>query len=389
VTAAAYLLTAACRNYELYRLVREQAARLGQMLRSQRSIAAQRMAILSSLADGVAVLDEKGRVSLINATVTRIMRPTTLALEGQPWEALLGGFSDQALDAVREMMDNLRSGEGTRADPLSTVVGRDEQSVLVTVAPMVDEHLHFEGTVLVFRDVTAEQEIAQAKTDFVSTVAHELRTPMTSIKGYTDLLLKGAAGPINDEQVRFLDIVKSNVSRMADLVADLLDISRIEAGRASLEPKPLDLGGVLAEVRDSVIETVHARDLSFSLDAAPGLPRVVADRSRLIQILNNLVSNAYRYTPPGGEIRVSARRVSNMVQIDVQDTGIGIAPQDQERIFERFYRANHPMVNRQAGTGLGLPIVRSLVELHGGRLWLNSELEKGSVFSFTLLVANR
>jgi CheY-like chemotaxis protein/anti-sigma regulatory factor (Ser/Thr protein kinase) len=175
---------------------------------------------------------------------------------------------------------------------------------------------------------------------------------------------------------------------MSELVTDLLDISRIEAGRVELDPVPLNLAQLVYEVQDSIAETIRERGLVLKLNLIPGIPPVLADHNRVVQVLANLLSNAYRYTPAGGTITLTVRPVLGAVQIDVCDTGIGIDKKDQERIFERFYRANHPQVNQESGTGLGLPIVRSLVELHGGKVWVQSEPGQGSTFSFTLPVAD-
>jgi signal transduction histidine kinase len=249
---------------------------------------------------------------------------------------------------------------------------------------MLDDREQFAGTVIVLRDITSEQELAQAKSDFVSIVSHELRTPMTSIKGYTDLMLKGAVGSLNDQQVRFLSTVKSNIDRMANLVQDLLDISRIEAGRIKIERKPLDMSQVVREVSETVAEAVREAGLVLEVKVDPGLPTVQADRGLVIQVLLNLVSNAYRYTPAGGRITVSVFGSDDAIQVDVTDTGIGIPEDEQVTVFERFYRADHPVVRERTGTGLGLPIAKSLVEMHRGKLWVQSQVDQGSTFSFTL-----
>jgi PAS domain S-box-containing protein len=386
VQAAANHIIAAIKNTEMYRLIREQAARLGQMLREQRSIAAERMAILSSIADGVAVADERGQVVVANEAVRHLIRSFTSELIGGPVSGLFAGFPEEEQQAVQQAMDEItsRAQAGDDTELLSVRLTRDKQIVQASFTPMFDERRRFTGTVVVFRDVTLEHEIATAKNEFISTVAHEMRTPMTSIKGYTDLLLKGTAGTLSEGQLRFLEIVRSNVDRVSALVTDLLDISRMEAGRLKLELIPLDLGHVIVEVCDSVAETVKRRELTIALDLPPDVPTVYADRNRIIQVLTNLVSNAYRYTPAGGTITISARAVNGGVQVDVSDTGIGIDRADWEKIFERFYRVDHPLVRQQSGTGLGLPIVKSLVEMHGGKLWLESELGKGSTFSFVL-----
>jgi signal transduction histidine kinase len=269
-------------------------------------------------------------------------------------------------------------------EPVSVLLSYEKPVVQATLTPMLDEDQVFAGVVLVLRDVTTGQEVAKAKNDFVSLVSHELRTPMTSIKGYTDLMIKGAVGELNPQQRHFMTIVKSNVDRMADLVSDLLDVSRLEAGRVRLALEGLDLVSVVYEISEELTETLRQRELNLAFDLPPGLPRVRADRSRVIQVLLNLLSNAYRYTPAGGTITIAAHAGEDYVQVDVADTGIGIPEKDQESIFERFYRVDHPVVRDQAGTGLGLPIARTLIEMHGGKLWLRSEINVGSTFSFTL-----
>jgi len=384
--AAAKHIVTAIENTEMFRLVREQADRLGAMLRRQRQINAQHVAILSAIADGVAVSDEDGQIAVVNDAARRILRLGAVELDGQPLSTLFAALPEAEQEVVSEALARVRAHPRRREQliPLSVTVHHDDQIIQAAFMPMFDERRIYAGIVIVFRDITRDREIAQAKNDFVSVVAHELRTPMTSIKGYTDLILQGALGEVNDEQRHFLKIVKANVDRLSELVGDLLDTARIEAGRIRLEIEPIQVTSIVGEVCDSLAETIRERGLELAIEADPDVPTVQADRNRLIQILMNLLSNAYRYTPSGGSITVSVRLTDDAVLVAVTDTGIGIAPEDQERIFERFHRVDHELVNRQTGTGLGLPIARSLVELHGGRLWLESEFGVGSTFCFTL-----
>jgi len=384
--AAANHITAAIKNSEMYRLVREQAVRLGDMLRHESHVSAQYTAILASITDGVAVSDEHGVLTVVNDATARILHLDKEPLIGQPLDELFGGFSDKEQQAVQNMMAELcaRSRHHECSSPAAVMLHQDEQVIQAVCMPMYDERQAFAGTVIVLRDVTREQEIAQAKNEFVSIVAHELRTPMTSIKGYIDLILQGAVGEVNQGQRHFLGIAKSNVDRLSDLISDLLDTARIDAGRVRLEPEPVQIAELVSSVCESIAETLRERELTLIVEKAPSLPVIQADRNRVIQVLTNLLSNAYRYTPPGGEIRVSMGLDEANVWVSVADTGIGIAVQDREKIFEPFYRANQEMVNQQTGTGLGLPIVRSLIEMHGGTIKLETELGVGSTFSFTL-----
>jgi signal transduction histidine kinase len=263
--------------------------------------------------------------------------------------------------------------------------------VLVHLAPVIFQN-DFLGTVSIFRDITHEVEVDRLKSEFVATVSHELRTPMTSIRGYTDVLLMGAAGALNENQAHFLNIVKNNTERLNILVNDLLDVSRIESGRVTLSPQPLDM----REVAEDIIEDVLRRSqeenkpMALSLDTPKKLPRVHGDIERVRQVMANLVFNAYHYTPENGTITVRIRSLNDdqEVQVDVVDNGVGIALEDQDRIFERFYRGEHPLVLATPGTGLGLSIVKQIVEMHKGHIWMKSSgvSGEGSTFSFTLPV---
>ncbi len=388
VTAAATQIATAIGNAELYRLIQEQADRLGDMLRMQQTEASKTRAILEGIADGVVVTDTDGRIILFNDAAERILGVPRSVVMNENVHALPATLSAGAEMAARGLAAVSRwVGIASRQGPQMEerfAVGNKVASVRVAPVMMGDELL---GTVALFRDISKEVEAERVKNEFISTVSHELRTPMTSIKGYTDLLFMQAAGPITDAQRKFLTVIKSNADRLATLVNDLLDISRIETGRIRLDRQPTDAAKVIQDVVTALRTKSEEKQLTVTVKVKSPLPPVYADRDRLTQILTNLVDNACRYTPAGGKITVSARRVSDKVQIDVADTGIGISPEDQKKVFDRFYRADHPVVQETGGTGLGLAIVKSFVEMHGGTIWLKSELGKGSTFSFTMPIA--
>jgi signal transduction histidine kinase len=214
-----------------------------------------------------------------------------------------------------------------------------------------------------------------------------MTTPITAVRGYTALLLEGKPGPLNDTQARYLGTVRKNVQRLLSLVSDLSDVSRIEDGRLTIHPEPIDLEEAIRETVDSLSGIVDEKGLQVYTTMTPGKCMVLGDPRRVVQVLTNLVSNACRYTPAGGQINISSSRVNGSAEVTVQDTGIGIRREELERIFERFYRSDDPLVQDQPGTGLGLAIAKSLIELHGGRLWVDSEHGKGSTFGFTLPLA--
>lgn len=235
-----------------------------------------------------------------------------------------------------------------------------------------------------------------AKSDFVSFVAHELKNPMTSIKGYTELLAAGSVGQINEMQTNFLGTIRSNVERMSALVSDLNDNAKIEAGRLRLDYKPVDVQEVVDEVMRSTKRQLDDKRQSLEFQLTAQLPPVWADRIRVGQVLTNLVSNAHKYTPEGGQIKLGAEVSSNqwdpdgapqVVHLWVRDNGIGISVEDQAKIFQKFFRSDDMKAREVPGTGLGLNITKSLVEMQGGRIWFDSEYRKGTTFHFTIPVA--
>jgi PAS domain S-box-containing protein len=393
VSAAANQVGAAINNAELYRLIRDQAERLGGMLRGQQVEATKSRAILEGIADGVLVADDDGSVILFNVACERILGLDRQAVMGRPMTEFVGIYGaagqawTQAMERWSKNPNSYQPGEFV-AQRLTL----DNQTVVsVHLAPVIaaEEYL---GSVSVIRDITREVEVDRLKSEFVTNVSHELRTPMTSIKGYADLLLMGAAGPLQADQARFLDIIRSNADRLSLLVNDLLDISRIESGRVELVMRPTDVGDVMRDVVATLEGRIRdeGKPMSVQADLPSGLPAVWADRERLTQVLMNLADNAFNYTPGGGTIRLEAEHVSERreVVVRVTDSGIGIAPDEQPRVFDRFYRGEDALVLASSGTGLGLAIARQLSEMHGGRLWLDrSDVGRGSTFACAIPVA--
>jgi len=379
----------AINNAHLYELIRDQADRLGAMLRKEQEDASRSQAILEAVADGVLVTGADNQITFVNSSSEKILNMDKSILLDNSLESLGATFGKAVstwIQTIRRWSEDPSSYQpgDTHAEQLELENGR---IALVHLAPVILQS-DFLGTVSIFRDVTHEVEVDRLKSEFVATVSHELRTPMTAIKGYVDILTMGAAGALNENQAHFLDIVRKNMERLNTLVSDLLDISRIEAGRVTLNLQAVNLHALAEEVVADVSNRSHKEDkpMTLSLDAPKDLPPIQADADRVRQILGNLVNNAFNYTPHNGTILVNIHREKDEVQVDVQDNGVGIAPEDQARIFERFFRGEHPLVLSTPGTGLGLPIVRQLVEMHKGRIWMTSAgvPGKGSIFSFTL-----
>lgn len=375
--------------------VRERTEELADALRHQKIEADKTKAIVESIADGVMVFDANYKVIMVNPTAERMLDLPVPIVLGRDMRDLIEetdeAFGREAtltvltvLSALISSRERLEAGE-----PLTQTrfqIGERTIAASFTSVALTDEGPF--NVVAVFRDITKEAEIDRMKSEFLSMAAHELRAPMTSIKGYSDMLLLGLAGEYDERQKQFLDTIKANVNRVLEMVNEFSDISRLETGALKLDAKPLHIDDLVSEVIVSLRPQIKAKEINLTVEVPPDLPEVWGDRTRIIQILTNLVTNAYKYTPEGGQIAIRTQWVDDSVQVDIADTGIGIASQDQEKLFTRFFRADHPEVRRVAGTGLGLSITKSIVEMHGGRIWVESQLGEGSTFSFTLPLAN-
>jgi len=221
---------------------------------------------------------------------------------------------------------------------------------------------------------------------FVSHVSHELRVPMTSILGYTDLLRKGIFGPVNEQQLNFLNIIRSNVERMAALVTNLSDLSRLNTGSLPMELEMFRLQDVVDSVVRNLQSVFSGKSQNLEIAQAVDSAQAYADPQRLAQVLTNLLDNANRYTAIGGSISVNIACEEKMTRLEVSDNGIGISPEDQSRLFEPFFRSEHPSVREMPGWGLSLSVSKALVEQMGGAIGAASNLGKGSTFWFTIPV---
>jgi len=262
-------------------------------------------------------------------------------------------------------------------------------AVFIDNAEMVRDYAEKDREARALAQVNAElRRLDELKSEFLAMVSHELRTPLTAIVGYSRLLLRQAHGTLTPKQIEYQEAIFRGAQRLNDLINDLLDVSRLEAGRIELTPRSLDLRQVVGQVGTVVTAAAQARRIHIRTVLPPDLPSVQADASRLQQILVNLVGNAVKFSTPGGEIRILAGRQREQVWVAVEDDGVGIAKDELGRIWDPFYQVEAPMRRRHGGSGLGLAIVRRLVELHGGVVRVESEGEgRGSRFTFTLPVA--
>lgn len=343
--------------------------------------------VLASIAEGVLVNDVAGRVTLVNRSAAQLLRVDAKTSVGQPIRVMFESFTSRARTALLEAMQRVYADPYSYADGqgvTETLIEVDSQVIQAYLSPLLEDAGEFLGIVTVLRDITREVAAERVKTEFVSNVSHELRSPLTSIKGYVDLLLSGDIGKLQPLHEDYLNVIRTNANHLVRLIDDLLDVSRFDSGRFELEVFPIDAESLIIEALEMVRPQVDQKHLQLTTQLQPRVGAVLGDRGRLVQVLLNLLSNACRYTPEGGEISVRLSKADSVLRVDVIDTGMGIALEDQSKIFQRFYRVNEQSVKEVQGTGLGLPIAKMLVEMHGGRIWVESQVGQGSMFTVIL-----
>jgi len=228
------------------------------------------------------------------------------------------------------------------------------------------------------------RRINRRKTEFVSNVSHELRTPLTSIKGYASILLAGKLGSIPEDVKNRLEKINRHSDELVQFVNDLLDIARIESGRMSMKKEPHDLKKIVEEVADLLAVQLKERQIAFSADFGKDATELLADYNQLKRVFINLINNSAKFTPAGGRISVKTARIDKNIQVDIKDTGCGMTPDEQAGLFQEFYRVDNPINQQVKGTGLGLVMVKDIVEAHKGKIWVTSKKGEGSIFSFSL-----
>ena len=239
------------------------------------------------------------------------------------------------------------------------------------------------------RDKSRQIEAANRhKSEFLANMSHELRTPLNAIIGFSEVLQERLFGDLNEKQAEYTSDILTSGQHLLSLINEILDLSKVEAGRMELELAPFDLPLAIDNARTFVRERAVKHGITLDVDVDARLGEYVGDERKIKQILLNLLSNAVKFTPEGGRISIAANKTDNGAEISVSDTGIGIAPADQPKIFEEFRQVGSDSTHKTEGTGLGLTLAKKVVELHGGKIWVESEVGKGSAFSFTLPTNN-
>lgn len=345
--------------------------------------------ILFSIGDGVFVVDKNLKIILYNQAAAKISGYSTSEARGKNYRDILKFVHDKSGEVSSEFIDNaLKTGKIQEMSKDTVLVNKSGERVAVadSAAPLVGRDGKVIGCVVVFRDVTKEREVDRAKTEFVSLASHQLRTPLSAINWYAEMLIAGDAGKVNPEQKEYLEEIYKGNQRMVDLVNSLLDVSRIELGTFAVEPTTVDLKEILDIIVSELKNKIETKKLIFKSRVDSKLKTYSGDPKLLNIIFQNLISNAVKYTPDKGEVRVEIKKGVDDVSISVADSGIGIPTNQQDKIFSKLFRADNVRETDTEGTGLGLYIVRSIIEQSGGKISFVSKQNKGTVFTVLLPV---
>ena len=354
------------------------AAQLEARLRELASEKAELTAIMASMTEGVLVVDATGKIRLVNEALRRQFEVSDEAIG----KTVLEAFRNVALQEFIAQS----SEEGTMTTREVVFLNPEEQIFDVAAASLRARDRGNAGTVVVFHDITRIKKLENMRKEFVANVSHELRTPLSIIKGYIETLLDDEP-PDAETAKQFLQTIQKNSRRLEALIDDLLTISSLESQQAKLTLAPVSLRSTAEGAAEELSKQARARSITVAVEIPETFPFVRADAQRLHQVFSNLVDNAIKYSQPNSHVTISAKQKDGEVEVCVADNGPGIAPEHLPRVFERFYRADKARSRELGGTGLGLSIVKHIVQAHGGRVWAESELEKGSRFFFTLVTA--
>ena len=346
-------------------------------------------AILSSMAEGLIAIDNERRIILMNQAAGILLRTAPPEATGQEIKQILAVYRDNQPLAYQDLpiekaiterdiisiglLDNLSvKAKNGRLFPIA-----------MTIAPLLAKG-EISGAIILFRDITKDREIDQAKTEFVSLASHQLKTPLSAINWYSEMVLEEEVGPLNEKQKEYLKNLYDANRRMVELVNSLLNVSRIDLGAFAVEPAPTDFSAVADEVLTELKPQIGLKKLRLDKEYDKQVPSINADPKLLRIIFQNLLSNAVKYTAPNGVIGLALKKEGDNVLIRVTDTGYGIPAADQGKIFTKLFRADNVRDKEAEGTGLGLYILKAVVEAGGGRIWFDSLEGRGTSFFITL-----
>lgn len=352
---------------------------------SKRQIEVERrreVASFNALAEGVVAAGKDGRIFLCNPAAARILSMPAETVIGQPIERVLRLFQEEGAVLQTRAFEEAYAGRTMAFGERLRLSRADGSHVPVSgsVAPYLDEENRTTGVVAAFRDVTVEREIDRQKSDFISIASHQLRTPLSALRWFLDLLLAGDAGSLKPTQKEYLGDMSVSVARMIKLVGDLLNISRIESGRTKPNPERIETRAFVESVAREFMPLVREQEVVFSSSVAKDATSFFADPSMARQAIANVISNAVKYTPSGGSVAFDISVEGDETVFTVKDTGVGIPKGQQYRIYDKFFRGENVVAQETVGSGLGLYVVKTIADLSGGRVWFESVEKKGTTF---------
>jgi len=332
--------------------------------------------ILSSMVEGVLIISKDAKITLISAVASDMLGVHPADAMGRSFLEVIR--NQNIITAIKEV----QTRKIVVKEEFARIIPR-EQYFSIRISPVMDERGRLVSITAVFHDITELKKLERLRSEFVSNVSHELKTPLTSIKGFVETLKEGALKDPAHAQ-RFLDIILKHTKRLEDLVNDILNLSAIESKEFKLNKEAVPPGHILKAVLSFYRNQLESKRQQFSTDIPVNIPNIIVDVKKIEQVFSNLLDNAIKYTPAEGKISITAKTEGKFVRVDVTDSGIGIAQDDLPRLFERFYRVNKDRSREMGGTGLGLAIVKHIVQAHGGRIEVQSLPGKGSTFSVFL-----
>lgn len=340
-------------------------------------------AIINSIGDGVIITDSTGHILLINSIAARL-----LGLEqatGQSMDSR--NLYDDAGEVIpidqRPMRQALATGQKVNSVVLASGKGETKVALSITASPVVQNERTI-GSIQIVRDVTKEKEVDRMKTEFISIASHQLRTPLSAIKWFAEMLLHGDAGKMADEQGEYVKNISASTDRMIEMVNSLLNISRLESGRILVEPVPTDLKELVEGIIDDLKAKIEKREQRFTVTVDDHIPQIKLDQRLIRQVYVNVISNALKYTPKGGSVTVTITQKNNEIVSQVSDTGYGIPKAEQVKVFNKFFRGSNIVQIETDGTGLGMYLTKSIIQSCNGRIWFESAEGKGTTFWFTI-----
>ncbi len=363
----------------------ERTTTLDQKMRELAAAKAKDDAILDSMGEGLIVTDGNGVILLINEIAAQLLGRERLDLQNTPiGDIVLFDEQDKPLQ-TSDTPTQIALGTGQKTvqevKAMHTIDGKISLNIIATPVVQASQTI---GVIQIIRDITKEKEVDRMKTEFISLASHQLRTPLSAIKWFTEMLIAGDAGPLNKDQLDYEHNVADSTQRMIDLVSSLLNISRIESGRIIIDPEPTDLQELVSGIVNDLKAKIEERQQHLAISIHKELPKVDLDQRLIGQVFLNLLTNAIKYTPKGGEIDVFVSRKDDQLVTQVTDNGYGIPAAQQDKVFQRFFRAENAVKVETDGTGLGLYLIKAIIESSGGKIWFKSKEGEGTTFWFSL-----